>query len=271
MRLGISSWSLPWSVGVRGYPPPRSPVDVFALVAKAADKGVEVVQIADNLPLDALDGAELARLRREAESRNVTLEVGTWGLEAGKLGRYIEIAERLESKVLRTVLRGSMSGPAELASAEMAIKRVVPALEAAGVTLAVENNETFAAAEYALLVERAGSPHVGICLDTANSLGRPEPLTTVVERLAPYTMVVHAKDYTIQRVGTRMGFSVIGRPAGSGRVDFDLVLGSLRRQGRDQISVIIEHWPPFQTDIEDTIRLEEQWLEESIDFLSHRV
>lgn len=56
MLLGISTWSLPWSVGVHGYEQPANRVDGMALLAKATAAGVDVVQIADNLPLHRVAG-----------------------------------------------------------------------------------------------------------------------------------------------------------------------------------------------------------------------
>ena len=84
-------------------------------------------------------------------------------------------------------------------------------------------------------------------------------------------MMLHAKDYDIRRVDTRMGFSVIGRPAGDGRVDFDWVIAELYRRGRDEISVIVEHWPPFEGTIETTIETEEEWLTRSVRFLRSKL
>ena len=144
-------------------------------------------------------------------------------------------------------------------------------LEQRNVTLALENNETFSALQFSELMKRISHPLVGICLDTANSVGRPEPLETVVGQLGSYTVMLHAKDYEIRRVDTRMGFSVVGRPAGDGRVDFDALLSELGSRGRDDISVIVEHWPPFEGDIEATVQLEQEWLSRSVDFLRPRV
>ena len=76
--------------------------------------------------------------------------------------------------------------------------------------------------------------------------------------------MLHAKDYEIERLDTRMGFSIVGRPAGVGRVDFDLVLRRLADAGREETSVIVEHWPPFNTSIEATAVLEEEWVATSV-------
>lgn len=165
------------------------------------------------------------------------------------------------------MLAGTRCDAAQLASAEAAIREIMPVLERSNVVLAVENNEAFSAAEYAALVERLGSPFVGICIDTANSVGRPELLETVLTHLAPHAVMLHAKDFSIRRVDTRMGLEVVGEPAGQGLVDFDRVFGELRECGRADISVIIEHWPPFAGTIQRTVELENAWLTESVRFL----
>lgn len=270
MRLGIGSWSLPWSIGVAGYPQPERPLGAVDLLRKAVEANVAVVQIADNLPLHQLQASELEQLRETACARGLTLEVGTRGGEPENLARYIAIAERIGAKILRTVLSGSMCSLQQLSAAESSIRRVLPELERNGVALAIENNEAFSAAEFAGIVRRIASPYVGVCMDTANSLGRPETLETVVEHLADLALVLHVKEYDIRRVDTRMGFSVVGQPAGEGRVNFDWVFGVLRDRGRTEISVIVEQWPPFLNNIEETVRNEQEWLERSLRFLKSK-
>jgi 3-oxoisoapionate decarboxylase len=269
--LGIASWSVPWAIGVQGYPWPQRPLDCIGLLDKAVEANVAVVQIADNLPLHQLPDHQLDQLREAATARGLVLEAGTRSLDAEHLAQYIAITHRIGARVLRTVLSGSLLGPEQLAAAETAIRQVVPTLERHGVTLALENNEAFSALEFAGIITRIASPHVGICLDTANSLGRPETFRTVVEHLAEHAVVLHAKDYDIRRIDTRMGFSVVGTPVGDGRVDFDWVLAELRRRGRSAISVIVEHWPPFAGTIEESVRIEEEWLSRSVRFLRSKL
>jgi sugar phosphate isomerase/epimerase len=271
MELGISTWSLPWSIGISGYPQPHTPLDVLGLLERALEVNATVVQIADNLPLHDVPQSELDRVRDAARENRLTLEVGTRGLDPEHLGRYAIIARKIGARLLRTVLSGSMCGGEQLSKAEDDIRQVLPALHQHGITMALENNEAFSAAEFAGLIRRIGDSRVAICLDTANSLGRPETLETVVEHLAEHTGMLHAKDYDIRRIDTRMGFSVVGRAAGDGRVDFDWVIAELRKRGRDRISVIVEHWPPFEGTIEKTVETEWEWLTRSVRFLRSRV
>ena len=186
MELGIGSWSVPWSIGVAGYPHPSQPLGAMGLLEKAVQAGVRVVQIADNLPLHNLPASELDKLREAACARGLTLKAGTRGLDPEHLLRYVGIAHRIGARFLRTVLSGSLCGPEQMAAAEAGIRRVLPELDRNGVTLALENNEAFSAGEFAALMLRIASPRVSICLDTANSLGRPETLETVVEKLGTY-------------------------------------------------------------------------------------
>ena len=65
MRLGISSYTLVWSVGVPGYPRPPRPLTATA-DRSSAELGVKVVQIADNLPLDELSSVDIDRLQERA-------------------------------------------------------------------------------------------------------------------------------------------------------------------------------------------------------------
>jgi sugar phosphate isomerase/epimerase len=270
-KLGIGSWSVPWSIGMPGYPGPQRPLGAIGLLEKAVHANVALVQIADNLPLHELSDSELNELREAANRRGLTLEAGTRGLDAEHLERYIAIAKRIGARVLRTVLSGSLCGPKQMAGAEAGLRQVLPALKRQGITLALENNEAFSAVEFAGLIQRIASPQVGICLDTANSLGRPETLETVLEHLAEHAVMLHTKDYDIRRIDTRMGFSVVGAPVGEGRVNFDWVFAELRRRGRTGISVIVEHWPPFAETIEETVLAEEEWLARSVRFLQAKL
>ena len=88
MQLGISSYTFTWAVGVPGHPPerPMSPLD---LLRKAVELGVRLVQVADNLPLDQLSPVELDAFQRRASELNVSIEVGTRGIDPHHLATYL--------------------------------------------------------------------------------------------------------------------------------------------------------------------------------------
>ncbi len=62
MRLGLGSYTYTWAVGVPGHPPAR-PLTAPDLVRRAAAHGLRCVQVADNLPLEALDDGARRDLR----------------------------------------------------------------------------------------------------------------------------------------------------------------------------------------------------------------
>jgi sugar phosphate isomerase/epimerase len=108
-----------------------------------------------------------------------------------------------------------------------------------------------------------GPEDAGICLDTVNSFGALEGPEVVVRQLAPYTLNLHVKDFTIERVASKMGFILTGSPAGRGRLDLPWLLRQLRLAGRD-VNAILETWPPFGRTLEETLARERSWVEASV-------
>jgi 3-oxoisoapionate decarboxylase len=269
VRLGISSWTYPWSVGVSGYPPPDTPLTPTGLMERTRAFGLEVLQIADNLGLDKLSRSALKTLAAHARELGITLEAGTRGVEPERLRRYLEIAQTVGAHLVRTLTRSADSSP----SLEQAIRwigQVLAEYEAAGVVIAVENNESHTAREYSRLIREFSSPSLGVCLDTANSYGGEESTDQVVAELAPHAVCVHYKDFAISRLDHRMGFLVEGRPAGEGRVNATQVLEAVSRSGRGA-NIIVELWPPFAGTIGGSIAQETVWAERSVSFLKHRL
>lgn len=256
MRLGISSFTYTWAVGSPAYPPAR-PLTAFDLLERAASLGVRVVQFADNLPLHALPAAMRRELAARAAALGLAVEVGARGLDLALLRAYVGIAASLGSPILRLVADAPDRDPsvAELAAH---LQPLVLDLRAAGITLAIENHDRLTALQILELLERLGGESVGVCLDTVNSFGALEGPEVVVETLAPWTVNLHLKDFTIFRAPMNMGFIIQGRPIGQGRLNVPWLLGVLRDNGRDP-NAIIEQWTPIQPTLEESIALEAEW------------
>jgi len=264
VRLGLGSYGLAWAIGVPGFPVP-APLDAFGLVGRAVEWKLRVVEIDDNLPLHLLPPRDLAALRALAAGAGVTLEVGMRGLLEDRVARHLEIAGALGAVMLRAVIDAPGFAPAPEEVVAL-LRRLAPALERAGVTLAIENHDRFPSAELAEMVRAARSPRVGICLDTVNSLGALEGPALVVENLGPLTVNLHLKDFTVRRAGHGMGFAVEGVPAGQGRLDIPWLLSRLRALGRDP-HAILEQWVPPEVDLEHTVAKEREWAEQSLAYL----
>jgi 3-oxoisoapionate decarboxylase len=264
VRLGLGSYGLAWAIGVPGFPV-RRPLDAPGLIRRAAEWKLGVVEIDDNLPLAQLGAGELAALRGLAEGAGVRLVVGMRGLLDDAVARHLEVAQSLGASLLRVVIDGAgfEPGPDEVIAR---LRRLVPALLRAGVTLAVENHDRFPSAVLAEMVRAAGSPRIGICLDTVNSFGALEGPALVVETLGPLAVHLHLKDFAVRRVGHKMGFVVEGSPAGEGRLDVPWLLRRMRALGR-QLDAVLEQWVPPEDDVERTIGKELEWALQSLAYL----
>jgi sugar phosphate isomerase/epimerase len=129
--------------------------------------------------------------------------------------------------------------------------------------VAIENHDRFRSRVLADIIQRTGSPFVGICLDTANSLGANEGITEVLDNLASLTVNLHLKDIRIARKPHMMGFDISGAPVCEGALDIPGIMRRLQSNGHNP-NAILELWPPFSETIEKTIEIERDWIRRSI-------
>ncbi len=264
MILGIGSFTYGWSVGLDSGNPRLS---AFELLKRAADHGLNCVQIGDNLPLHHLSELKLNDLKAAALKNNIRLEVGARTLTENHLQRYLAICKSLKAPLLRFVVDGDgYEPPAETIIS--ILKNVVSDLKQNGITLGIENHDRFKAKELAAIFEAIAEDGVGICLDCVNSIGAGEGLEWVADRLAPYTVNLHVKDFSIKRIEHKMGFTVMGAPAGDGMMDLPYVMSKLQPFNRCQ-SAILEQWVTPESDPDLTIKKEILWADRGINYLKH--
>ena len=264
-RFGIGSWCYPWSMGVAKGPQPKRKMTALELLHRAVELDVGLVQFADNCPLETLSTAELDSLVAFAESNQLEMEVGTKGVEEQHLLRLLEIAGQLDSPILR-VLPAFFGSSAVMDEVERRIRSVLPKFEKAGITMVLENTEAFRAAEYAALIERIDHPRFRMCLDLANALGIMEGPEFVMEKLISHIGNFHFKDVKVKRSETVIGFTVYGTPAGDGDLSLPWILEQFAAHDV-QTSVIIEHWPNYEENMERTMELEEEWTRKSVAYM----
>jgi len=258
MRLGIGSYALAWSIGVPGAIPPQ-PLNHFDLLETALSLGVEAVQYADNLPLEALSQPDLEDLIRIAGERRLILEPGTRGIDPDNLIYLADLAVRLGCGFVRLVLDKGEDQPSPQEARER-LRPLHSKLVDRGIKIAIENHDRFPARTLAGLVDSLGVDAFGVCLDTANSLGSLEGPEHVVNTLAPYTVNLHVKDIRIRRVWHNMGFTVEGTAAGEG----DLELPWILRQVARAESATIEIWAAQETPGVPPIAQERRMLLQSV-------
>jgi sugar phosphate isomerase/epimerase len=264
-KLGISSWAFPWAVGVSKGPRLKRRLTAYELLEKAAELGVGLVQMADNLTLEELPWETLVKCKRLAIDTGIHMEVGTWGVQPDHLMKFLEIAHFMHSPILRThpTSPGKRLEVSEIASN---LREVLPEFQKFDITIVLENREAYKSTELASLMEDINHPNLRICLDLSNSLGAMEGPEYVMEKLGPWCGNFVFKDVIVRRSQTSMGLSVEGRPSGEGQIPVKWALEQLQSCGAEH-STIIELWPPWQGDISSTVKLEEKWVAQSVEFM----
>jgi sugar phosphate isomerase/epimerase len=264
MRLGVSSFTFPWTIGGIDSDHPVA-MTALELLEKADDLGADVLQIADNLPIGHLSNEELGKLRTKADSLGVALEVGTRGISSPNISRFMEIAVILGSPILRIVIDTKEHEPT-MAEINELLAPFADQFRNLHIKLAIENHDRLTCAQFNEIIDRLGGDWVGICLDTVNSLGAVEAPNTVIPALAPRAINVHMKDFEIMRSNGQMGFTVQGTALGKGRLDVPAVISAVGGASRD-ITAVIELWTPRQESYAATVALEDDWATQSVEFL----
>lgn len=264
MKLGISSYTYTWAVGIQGYYP-QNCMNVIELIDKAIELGVNVVQIADNMPLDRLSPSEIDSLAKYASGLNITIEVGTRGILNNNLLTYLDFAERLNSPIVRVIVDSSNHQPNEDEIVKI-IKPLMQKFESAKISLAIENHDRFNTKTLKRIISRLDTEYAGICVDVANSFGAMEGTEVIVNELGPLAVNLHVKGFKIYRASHNMGLIIEGTSLEKSMLDHSWLFGKIKEFGRDY-NVILEQWTPPESDIEATIEKEANWAKASIEYL----
>jgi 3-oxoisoapionate decarboxylase len=273
VKLGINSYTSLWSIGFQGSNPafpdftarPQNPLTPLGLLQKAQELAISLVQSGPNLRLEDYPESEIENFIHTARTWEITLELGTRGLDCDHLLRQVALAKSMKAALIRTLpeINGQYSTDARLIPS--AVHQIFPVLEQEVIKLAIDNGK-IPAADLRAALDELHSPYVGVVPDMVNSLAVPESWKEVTRLLAPHTMCVHYKDFTSKRAWHIMGFICEGALSGKDMVDTEWLLETLKASLYDY-NVIIELWPPEQPDLEKTISLEQQWAMESVSYL----
>jgi sugar phosphate isomerase/epimerase len=214
--------------------------------------------------LDRYDAAQTADLAALGRELGVAYELGTRGLDTAHLLHYLELAGRLDVRLVRSMVKRE-----EVADAAELLAKVVPAYTDAGVTLALETYEQIPTQTLVDLVAGEGSAYLGIVLDPGNSVAALETPRSTIDLAAPLTRNLHVKDFAFSRQAGWVGFTYAGARLGEGLLDYDYLVEQVRPHERG-INQIIEHWLVWQGDSETTCRLEDDWTLHNLDYLRRK-
>ncbi len=254
MRLGLSSFI--YRYAIRAEPNIAKPLTATELLARAASLGLQAVQFCENLPLTALTGAEWEELLGASRRLGVAIEVGTRGLEVPRLLEHVDLAGRAGSQALRLVL--------DATDLDLIAERLRPVLrrcQERHVVLAIENHFDLRSARLAELIRQLDDRWLGVCLDTANSIGHLEGPMETLAALGPHVVQVHLKDYTVEKAP--IAYRITGRPLGQGCLDLEAILRAVMSGGLAP-DVFLEQWMEPEGSQEATLVKEQDWVEVSV-------
>ncbi len=264
MKLGISSFTYPWAIGLPEATP-QNPLKPLQLLEKARELGVGIVQFGPNMPLDQLPENELRDVVKHANSWKIDLELGMVGIDPARLRRQMQFAKRIGAILVETTPErpdGTLPMWGEISSG---LRPLMEEWAKEEIGLAIDNSR-ISPQELNSLLESIRSPRLGAALDTANPLALAQGWQIAVRVLAHRSLSLHIKDFVAYRAVNGMGFCVKGCPAGKGMLNIPWLVESFAAL-RVEPSVILESWTPQQPTLEQTIALEDDWARQGVDYL----
>jgi 3-oxoisoapionate decarboxylase len=166
------------------------------------------------------------------------------GLDGGRtpaaedhLARWIALAARLGHPVMRITL-GSPASRGTEPAAVLVDRLIAPSARAAehaaaaGVKLAIENHGDLRAQDLLEILERVGSPDLGVTLDNVNLIRVGDDMLEGTRALAPRTLLVQLKDHPVTPDPAQPG-GPLSTALGEGVAPLDEVIAILAAAGYD--------------------------------------
>jgi 3-oxoisoapionate decarboxylase len=219
----------------RGLPSADRLSDATRFLDHARTLGARGVQVG----LGARDDSAADALRERARVASMYLEgIASLPRDQADVARFeaeVRTAKRAGADVVRTAM---LSGRRYESFASIAAFRrfaetsyhslslAAPVVARHDIRLAVENHKDWRADELIAILKRIGNDHVGVCLDTGNSIALLEDPMEVVEALAPWAFTTHFKDMGLEE--DRQGFLLAEVPLGAGILELPRVVRALR-------------------------------------------
>ncbi len=220
--------------------------DPIEFAAAAARFGAAGIQTGIGLR----DADYLARLRDALDRHRMYLE-GTVSLpkNADGMARFedeLRVAKEAGVCVVRTVCMNGRRYETYDAAEQFrqfadqswkSLQLAEPVAARHGIRLAVENHKDWRIDEMLGWLKRLSSEHIGVCLDTGNSIALLEDPHDVVDAYAPWTFTTHLKDMAVAEYDD--GFLLSEVPLGQGFLDLPRVIATLHK-ARPEVRLNLE-------------------------------
>jgi len=265
MLLGLDSYSYHLAFGRHEDFRPTKPINIFDFINKVSDLRLAGLQI-DPMHLTSNDTIFLQKIRQKADSKNLFIEYGVASVHRDVIEEGVRICNILDSPILRTFIGyDRYSSAIDLRDKiDLAVKEIrasLKILEKGNVKLAIENHGDVNSFELVKIIEEINHPNVGICLDVGNSLCTLENPLEALERMAPFAVTTHFKDYTVKM--TNYGCKIVGVELGQGVLPLEIMLDIIEQEsGLDRL--ILEIPIEAEKDEQETLRKEERAVANSV-------
>jgi sugar phosphate isomerase/epimerase len=263
MKLGIDSYSYHLHLGHYEYKP-KNPKTLDWFLEHAAELGVQGAMIMELDP--ATPGERLSEIRRKAAELGLYIELGGGGIEPSDLARYLEVASKLGSDVLKVGFSLEYRGTDVPLLDQMQrvvedLKQSAPMAKDLGIRIALENHSHWTADEGLYVVQSVNSEYVGFCLDTGNSCLLLEDAVYTATKMARYAFTTHFKDALFR--GTEYGAEILHVGLGRGTLDLPLIFNIIKTTAPDP-NINLEVVSAPQATEGETFAFEEQTVVDSI-------
>ena len=276
MIPGIGSYAFRWAISHPGLPDERR-MGLYEFIDEVHRLSARSVQICDNLPFEKLNSLELKDFKAYTDRKGIRIELGMTGCQPERIVRMIDVCKILEASILRIVLGSLSDGAGSVSEYRELLEEPVRKAEAKGMVLAIENHFELSPDNLVRLVEGFGSPNLGMCLDSLNSVKFLAGYRETCRALSPLAVSVHVKDVRLNRfkdlvqdedryqlsASTKKeildkfntGFYISGCPLGKGVVDLPWMIREIARHGHDP-DIFVESWMDPRPTLKETLAAE---------------
>lgn len=259
-RLGAVAYNYQYSLGLFAYKTrPGDRLDCLGFLEAVQKSGGQVAQFFGAMISD-LDAATIKRVRARAEELGLAIEVqGGTALQPNYL-KIMEQAAALGAKAIGCSF-GMLLRPDKIATleawdahlkiCEARLRELAPHAQRLSLVIGVEDHLDFSLEDLHGLISRLNSPHVGVLFDVGNWLGTLDDPIEAAERLGPFTVMTHYKDFAVEEMP--FGFRLTMVPLGCGSLDLPGITAALLKHLRPETNIAIEMMNGQQLDV--------KWLE----------
>lgn len=267
LKLGLFSYSYHLAFGKHDVFKPQKPIDIYDFMDRAHSMGLDGIQI-DICHLEKSTDEYLFKVRDYAKSKGFYIEYGSTGIEERHTEEQLEIAKKLDARLMRTFMGfnrydKNVNPEKEVRNAIKVIQEIKPKALKYGIKIAIENHCDATTDEILEIMKEVATPDVGMCVDLGNFMIHQENPTEAVKKLAPYIINTHFKDYDMKM--ENWGFKSFGVPLGEGVIELKEILDILvNESGLDNIMLEI----PVEKEVTEelTLNKENNYIRQSVKY-----